>query len=762
VAATKTRIVRVFLLLLLGALGACGGGGDPSTGPAPQAAPAAGVAKDEATTVYLVEAAQFSGNVALGQDHPNYLGQGFASNFWTVGDGVSFSVSVAAAGGYDVALRYLNGRAGAQTLSLYVNGVRVKQTALAPLGNWNTWGEQAEQLTLRAGANTIAYRMDAGDTGQINLNSIAVSAAGSGDGGGTPTPTSPPPATSGWTRCAVEWQVCSFTGTAQVRYGASGVYVTRSATGSIACNNQVFGDPLPGADKVCEYSGSDTGTPPPPPPPSGWTRCAVEWQVCSFPGTAQVRYGASGTYVTRTATGSIACNNQVFGDPLPGADKVCEYSSGDTGTPPPPTGTVPPVSGATTMSCVGGSGILCSGDGILRIDNGVALTRSGVQSYGKSTSDLQSPIPDPTTATGLMLAAGGSAEVRISMDGSGHVSSPVLLLSNLGLTWDGKVERPKIIETFRTTQGRVQQDASGAITSAALPDSANLGFYDFATKGVAGTQANYANNAYFPRATPSRCDVTPCRTAETTGPEYQAGNWQGGGFVPNQLHVFRLHEDGDVHAGNGLPDANGNPTWLEGGNGIGVPFPGSKGGRDFYNFSFRYGSLATWETQDTVQIGNWGALNEHNKKRRGTVAFGAVTDPAAVPSSGSASYSGVAYGWYAPNASDDPAYFRATAAVTVNFATRAATVSIQGAQRVFAPAGGVPVNFSATTAMGAAGSNVANYLTGAVGGTLAGGVGGRTFGPVAGGSPAEIGGSFSLSNAGSGAAAVGGFIARKQ
>ncbi len=644
-------------------------------------APATAEVLADAATVYLADGAQFSGNVVLEQDHPNYLGQGFASNFWTVGDGITFSVSATAAGGYDVALRYLNGRAGSQTLSLYVNGARVKQTSLPPLGNWSTWGEQTERVTLRAGANTIGYRVDAGDTGQVNLNSISVSAAGSGG-------TSPPP----------------------------------------------------------------SGT---------WTQCAVEWQVCSFSGTAQVRYGANGTYVTKTATGSIGCNNQVFGDPLPGADKVCEYSTTDTGTPPPDT-PVPPVSGPTTMSCVEGSGTLCSGDTILRIDNGVALTRSGVQVYGKSTSDLKNPNPDMTTATGLMLASGGTAEVRINIDSSGNVTSPVLLLSNLGLTWDGKVERPKIIETFRTTQGRVQQDASGAITSGALPDSSNLSFYDFATKGVAGTQVNYANNSYFPRSAPSRCDVTPCRTTETTGPEYQAGNWQSGGFTPNQLHVFRLHEDGDIHAGNGLPDANGNPTWLEGGNGIGVPFPGSKGGRDFYNQSFRYGSLATWETQDTVQIGNWGALNEHNKKRLGTVAFGAVTDPAVVPASGSASYSGVAYGWYAPNASDEPAYFRATATVTVNFATRAATVSVQGARRVFAPAGDVPVSFSTSTAMGAVGSNVANYLTGTVGGTLSGGVGGRYFGPVAGGGPAEVGGSFKLSNAGSGAAVVGGFIARKQ
>lgn len=136
-----------------------------------------------------------------------------------------------------------------------------------------------------------------------------------------------------WTQCAVEEGNCSFSGTAQVRYGLNGTYAAaKTATGSIACNNQVFGDPAPGADKVCEYS-SGTATPAPAPTAATWTQCAVEWGNCSVPTTSQVRYGLNGTYVTKTATGSIACNNDVFGDPLPGGDKVCEYSSKATTSP---------------------------------------------------------------------------------------------------------------------------------------------------------------------------------------------------------------------------------------------------------------------------------------------------------------------------------------------------------------------------------------------------------------------------------------------
>jgi hypothetical protein len=63
---------------------------------------------------------------------------------------------------------------------------------------------------------------------------------------------------------------------------------------------------------------------------TSWTFCSNEWDVCSFSGTRQVRYGANGTYTFQTATDSIACNNDVFGDPLPGVDKICEYASTST------------------------------------------------------------------------------------------------------------------------------------------------------------------------------------------------------------------------------------------------------------------------------------------------------------------------------------------------------------------------------------------------------------------------------------------------
>jgi hypothetical protein len=438
------------------------------------------------------------------------------------------------------------------------------------------------------------------------------------------------------------------------------------------------------------------------------------------------------------------------------------------GNPPPPIvvpGPVPDTT-PTTMSCVDGPSFQCSGDKIIRTENGVALTSSGVQAYGTSTSDLAANNPETTTAYGLAVASGGLAEVRLAKDGSGAV------LSKLGISWNGKVERPPIIETFRTAQARVKLGANGVISFWPLPDPSDYAYYDFADNGIAATQANYGNNAYFPRGedNPPRC--TSCQTYESKGAEFQRGDWSAGGQNPDHTSAQRLHGDGDIHAGNGRPGSDGKPTILPGGSGIGVPFPGSKGYRSLDNWSLRYGNLSTWVTQDTVSIVEWAPGSyEHSAMRRGVVAFGDVTSPAAVPVSGTATYSGIAYGWYASDgggAPDNPKFFRGTVRVTVNFATRETSVSLQDSFANIATMPPLPaVDFHAAARIGAAGANIANYFTGPLdNGSMKGGVSGRYFGPVVasgtnGSGPAELGGAFSMSNSATGAAVVGGFIALK-
>lgn len=86
-------------------------------------------------------------------------------------------MNAATAGNYNVNLRYSNGpnpSAGTKSVSVHVNGAKVRQVRLASTGTWDTWADRVERLTLRQGSNTIAYKVDTGDVGHVNLDRISV------------------------------------------------------------------------------------------------------------------------------------------------------------------------------------------------------------------------------------------------------------------------------------------------------------------------------------------------------------------------------------------------------------------------------------------------------------------------------------------------------------------------------------------------------------------------------------------------------------
>jgi MSHA biogenesis protein MshQ len=57
-----------------------------------------------------------------------------------------------------------------------------------------------------------------------------------------------------------------------------------------------------------------------------WVYCAAENGTCTPPSSATVRYGANNVYATiSNINGAVGCNNSVFGDPLLGVVKQCDY-----------------------------------------------------------------------------------------------------------------------------------------------------------------------------------------------------------------------------------------------------------------------------------------------------------------------------------------------------------------------------------------------------------------------------------------------------
>lgn len=126
---------------------------------------------------YEAEAAALSGGAQVNTDHAGYSGTGFVDNYLAQGPATTFTVNVPAAGTRNVTLKYANASGSDKTISIYVNGVKQRQTTLPNLANWDTWSTKAEALPLNAGSNSIAYKYDAGDTGNVNLDLITVASA---------------------------------------------------------------------------------------------------------------------------------------------------------------------------------------------------------------------------------------------------------------------------------------------------------------------------------------------------------------------------------------------------------------------------------------------------------------------------------------------------------------------------------------------------------------------------------------------------------
>ncbi|OLF19182.1 family 16 glycoside hydrolase [Actinophytocola xanthii] len=131
----------------------------------------------ERQVFYEAEEGYREGGAGVGGDHRGYTGIGFVDRFGNPGAATTMHVTVDRPGRYDVGLRYSNGPnpfAGDKSVSVYVNGRKVRQTVLPTTVTWEDWATKTESLSLRRGLNTIQYRVDEGDTGHVNLDLISV------------------------------------------------------------------------------------------------------------------------------------------------------------------------------------------------------------------------------------------------------------------------------------------------------------------------------------------------------------------------------------------------------------------------------------------------------------------------------------------------------------------------------------------------------------------------------------------------------------
>ncbi|WP_327256897.1 right-handed parallel beta-helix repeat-containing protein [Streptomyces sp. NBC_01244] len=175
---TRTRAARLISPFLLTALATTGLTGT-------LAAPSYAVA-----ATLEAESATLSGGARAESAHSGFTGAGYVGGFTDGNKGAasaSFAVQSTAAGTGSVAIRYANGTGAAQTLSLYVNGVKVRQVSLPATANWDTWATRQEPVPLVNGANAVALTFTTADSGNVNLDSLTPTSPPG-------TPTDPPPA----------------------------------------------------------------------------------------------------------------------------------------------------------------------------------------------------------------------------------------------------------------------------------------------------------------------------------------------------------------------------------------------------------------------------------------------------------------------------------------------------------------------------------------------------------------------------------------
>ncbi|MBM9509258.1 ricin-type beta-trefoil lectin domain protein [Actinacidiphila acididurans] len=126
-------------------------------------------------TACQAENALFTGRAAVAYDHSGSTGSGFVAGYEATGSGITTDVSgIPAAGAYRLQVRYSNAAGGTGSLSTRVGGAAGPALSLAPTSSWDAWSTASATVQLAAGTNALDIVQNSGDTGRVNIDSIAV------------------------------------------------------------------------------------------------------------------------------------------------------------------------------------------------------------------------------------------------------------------------------------------------------------------------------------------------------------------------------------------------------------------------------------------------------------------------------------------------------------------------------------------------------------------------------------------------------------
>ncbi|MCT9007364.1 TIM-barrel domain-containing protein [Streptomyces rhizosphaerihabitans] len=117
--------------------------------------------------------------LSVASDHGGHTGTGFVAGFEGTGSSASADIDVKNDGAYQFDLRYANSRGGdgqsrTRTLTLSADGGAPQTVSLPVTANWDTWNVATASVHLGAGHHTLALTRTAADSGNVNVDSVAL------------------------------------------------------------------------------------------------------------------------------------------------------------------------------------------------------------------------------------------------------------------------------------------------------------------------------------------------------------------------------------------------------------------------------------------------------------------------------------------------------------------------------------------------------------------------------------------------------------